>query len=143
MEWRRGDHTVSDDRDRLQIEVIHGFLTNSYWVRGISEERMRRVIQNSNLCFGLYEGEAQIGFARIVTDFTRFAWLSDVFVLPEKQGHGLGTWLVQCVREHPDMREVDFWLLKTRDAHDLYSKFGFAAPPDPERYMAYRKPSDA
>jgi GNAT superfamily N-acetyltransferase len=125
MEWTRDEYTISCDRARLDVEMIHDFLSNSsYWARGRSRERVELAIRNS-LPFGLYKGAQQVGFARVVTDYATFAWLADVFVLDSERGRGLGLWLVETVMSHTDLRGLRRWLLATRDAQELYRRFGF------------------
>lgn len=136
-EWRRGGLTISTDPARLDLAVVHGFLTESYWAKGIPIETVRRSIEAS-LPFGLYRGPRQIGFARVVTDFATFAYLADVFVLPEARGEGLGTWLVETVVSHPRLQGLRRWVLLTADAHGLYRKFGFRELAEPQRYMEIR-----
>lgn len=126
-EWTRGEYVISRDPDRLDFDVIHGFLSRSYWAEGRSRERVEMAIAHS-LPFGLYHGQAQVGFARVVTDHVVIAFLSDVFVLEEHRGRGLGEWLVEVVTGLPELRRVRRWLLGTRDAHGLYRKFGFDDP---------------
>jgi GNAT superfamily N-acetyltransferase len=126
-EWTRGDYTISTDRRRLDLDIIHGFLTRSYWAEGRSRERVAQAI-GCSLPFGLYHREAQIGFARVVTDYVVIAFLADVFVLEPYRGRGLGGWLVEVVTGLPELRSVRRWLLGTRDAHGLYGKFGFREP---------------
>ncbi|MBV9772994.1 MAG: GNAT family N-acetyltransferase [Gemmatimonadetes bacterium] len=133
-EWHRDGYTVSTDRDRLDLEVVHGYLTRSYWSPGISEEAVRRAVEHS-LPFGLYAGKRQVGFARVVTDYVKFAYLADVFVLEEFRGAGLGKLLVESVLTHPELQGIWRWSLVTRDAHELYRRFGFREPERPERYM--------
>jgi GNAT superfamily N-acetyltransferase len=125
---------VSTDADRLDLDVVHGYLSRSYWAEGIPRAVVARSIAGS-LCFGLYEGPAQVGFARAVTDGATFAYLADVFVLESHRGQGLGVWLMECVMEHPDLQGLRRWSLVTRDAHPLYRRFGFAGLAAPERYM--------
>lgn len=126
-EWHKGQFTISDDRARLDVATIHEFLsTQAYWAKGRHIEVVRRAIENS-LPFGLYKGERQIGFARAVTDYATFAWLADVYVLDEFRGHGLGVWLVDTALAHPDLQGLRRWILATRDAHELYRRFGFKA----------------
>jgi GNAT superfamily N-acetyltransferase len=140
-EQRRGRYLISTDRSRLDLAVIHEFLTNSsYWAKGRSFETVRRSVANS-LPFGLYEEERQIGFARVVTDYATFAWLADVFVLEEARGRGLGTWLVEVILSHPELRGFRRWTLATKDAHEIYRKFGFSELKRPERWMERRDPS--
>ena len=124
-EWTRGEYTISCDPARLDLDVIYNFLSeSSYWARGRGRERVERSVENS-LAFGIYKDGAQVGFARVVTDYATFAWLADVFVLDSERGRGLGVWLVECVMAHPELREVRRWLLATRDAQELYRRFGF------------------
>lgn len=128
--------TVSTDPARLDLDVIHGFLYHSYWSPGIPRALVEQAIQHS-LCFGLYENEKQIGFARVVTDYTSFAYLADVFVLPTQRHQGLGVWLIDCVMHCPVLQTIRSFLLATRDAHGLYRKFGFANA-DERRIMIKR-----
>jgi GNAT superfamily N-acetyltransferase len=130
---RRDGYEISTDRDRLDRQTIHGFLRTSYWAQGIDLATVNRAIHHS-LPFGLYAADgAQAGFARIVTDTARFAWLADVFVLPDHRGKKLGVWLVQTVLSHPDVDGLRM-ILGTADAHGLYERFGFARA-DPARIM--------
>lgn len=139
-EYRRGPYAISTDRARLDLSVIHDFLTNSsYWAVGRELETVRRSIENS-LPFGLYDGERQIGFARVVTDYATFAWLADVFVLEAARGQGLGTWLIEVILSHPDLQGFRRWTLATKDAHEIYRKFGFSELKRPERWMERRDP---
>jgi GNAT superfamily N-acetyltransferase len=133
-EWHRDGFTVSTDKERLDLGLIHRFLSNVYWAKGIPAEVVRRAIDHS-LCFGLYEGARQIGFARVVTDFATFAYMSDVFVEEGFRGRGLGDWLIGTIMAHPELQGLRRWNLATRDAHGLYRRHGFAAPANPERYM--------
>jgi GNAT superfamily N-acetyltransferase len=126
-EWRRGDYTISTDRDRLDLDVIHGFLGTSYWAKGRPRDRVAQSIEGS-LPFGLYRANHQVGFARVVTDHVVLAFLADVFVIEAHRGQGLGAWLVETVTSLPELQNVRRWLLGTRDAHALYRKFGFAEP---------------
>ena len=143
MEWRRDDYVISTDPERLDVDVVHRFLTGSYWAAGIPIDVVRRSIEHS-LCFGVYKGDQQAGFARVITDYATFAYIGDVFVLEEHRGKGLSKWLLSVIREHPDMQGFRRWLLATRDAHTLYSRFGFAPLNKPEAWMeiwdSYIKP---
>jgi len=133
--WQRGDYTISTERSRLDIEFIHDFLANhAYWAKGRSLEKVRRSIKHS-LSFGVYHGARQIGFARVVTDYATFAWLADVFVLEEQRGQGLGKWLIEVIISHPELQGFRRWLLATRDAHELYQRFGFTELNEPARWM--------
>jgi GNAT superfamily N-acetyltransferase len=140
-EWHRGEYTISDDRARLDIKVIQKFLsTESYWATGRSLEKVQRSIDNS-LSFGVYRGEEQIGFARVVTDYATFAWLADVFVLDESRGRGLAKWLVEVIISHPRLQGFRRWVLATKDAHDLYRRYGFRELHRPERWMERPDPN--
>ncbi|GAA0724341.1 GNAT family N-acetyltransferase [Dokdonella soli] len=125
----------STDRTRLDIDVIHGFLSReSYWVPGIHRELVERSIANS-ICFGVYDGTTQLGFARVVTDRVGFAYLADVFVAAEARGRGIGKRLVAFVLDHPDLQRVRRFMLATRDAHDLYAQYGFTPLEHPPGFM--------
>lgn len=140
MAWQRDGFEVSDDRRRLDLAAVHRFIsTESYWAAGISEAILARAIANS-LCFGLYRGAVQAGFARVVTDRATYAYLCDVYVEREHRGAGLGKWLVACVLEHPDLQGLRRIALMTRDAHDLYRPFGFQALPEATRYLEIHRP---
>jgi GNAT superfamily N-acetyltransferase len=139
-EYRRGEYVISTDHTRLSLDVIHGFLTNCYWAKGIPQEVVARSIEHS-LCFGIYDGEgAQVGFARVISDFATIAYLGDVFVLESHRGQGLGQWLMECVMQHPALQGLRRWILLTRDAHGLYSQFGFTPLKSAERYMELHQP---
>ena len=141
MERRRGEFLITTNRARVDLNVVHGFLTNSYWAKGIPREVVARSIEHS-LCFGIYEVVgAQVGFARVVGDFATVAYLGDVFVLESHRGRGLSKWLMQCIVEHPALQNLRRWILLTRDAPELYSKFGFTAVKAPERYMELHRPN--
>lgn len=139
VEHRRGDFLLSTDRRRLSLHVVHGFLTNCYWAKGIPREVVAQSIEHS-LCFGVYEGDTQVGFARVVTDFATVAYLGDVFVLESHRGRGLSKWMMECIVQHPALQNLRRWILLTRDAHGLYSKSGFTPLKDPERYMELHRP---
>jgi GNAT superfamily N-acetyltransferase len=134
MEWNRDGFTVSTEKERLDRGVIHEFLRGSYWAKGIPREVVDRSIENS-LCFGLYDGERLIGFARVITDNATFGYLADVFVLESHRGRGLATWLMEVVMAYPDLQGIRRWMLVTADAHGLYRKVGFTEPSKPERIM--------
>ena len=126
MRWTNGVYEIDDDRSRLDMERIVGWLAESYWARNTPVDLVRRSWERAGVVFGVYRGDELIGCARAVTDFARFAYLSDVFVLPEHRGHGLGRWLVQTMIEHPEVPGVR-WVLHTSDAHGLYRQLGFEA----------------
>src|SRR4030088_60663 len=141
VEHRRGEYLISTDRARLELHVNHGFLTNSYWAKGIPREVVARSIEHS-LCFGIYHATGvQVGFARVVSDFATVAYLGDVFVLETHRGRGLSKWLMECVMHHPALQNLRRWILLTRDAHGLYSQFGFTPIEMPERYMELHRPN--
>lgn len=125
---------VSTDKSLLDFTVIFNFLSNSYWGKNYTDETIKKSIANS-FCFGAYLENRQIGFARIITDFTRFAYLADVFILPEYQGKGYGKQLLGSIFNHPDLKDVVKWVLNTSDAHGLYKQFGFNPVAEPEKYM--------
>jgi GNAT superfamily N-acetyltransferase len=140
MEYRRGEFLISTDRERLDLDVVHGFLTNCYWAKGIPREVVVRSIEHS-LCFGIYDGEgAQVGFARVISDFATIAYIGDVFVLDTHRGRGLGKWLMECISQHPQLQNLRRWILTTRDAHGLYSQVGFTPVKAPERFMERHRP---
>src|SRR5258708_217657 len=135
VEHRRGEFLISTDRGRLDLDVIHDFLTNCYWAKGIAREVVGRSIEHP-LCFGVYDGGGvQVGFARVVSDLATFAYIADVFVLESHRGQGLGKLLLECIMQHPQLQGLRRWTLSTLDAHGLYSQFGFTPPKWPERYM--------
>jgi GNAT superfamily N-acetyltransferase len=140
MEWRRGDHVVSDEPARIDRERVWRYLAReSYWAAGIPQQAVDKAIEHS-LCFGLYREGAQVGFARVVTDRSTFAYLCDVFVEPAARGAGLGEWLVACVLQHPELQGLRRICLVTRDGQGLYERFGFQPMPDPRRYMEIHNP---
>ena len=136
MDWERDGYEISTDAARLDRDAVWEFLRTSYWASGLPRTVVDRSIDHA-LAFGLYSPSGdQVGFARVVTDRARFAWLSDVFVLDEHRGRGLGAWLVETVLSHPDLNRTRV-MLGTKDAHGLYERFGFQ-PADPNRVMDKR-----
>jgi GNAT superfamily N-acetyltransferase len=136
-QWQQDEFTVSTDPARLDLDVIHGYLSTSYWASGITRETLARAIAGS-LPLGLYCNGRQIGFARVITDRATFAYLADVFVLESHRGRGLAQWMVQCALEHPELAGLRNWLLATRDAHELYRRCGYDLLRQPERWMQRR-----
>ena len=130
---------VSTDPGRLDLDLIHGFLSQSYWSRGIPRELVERAVRNS-LCFGLYEGGRQVGFARVVTDQATFAYLADVFIIESHRGRGLAKVLIAAVVAEPRLQGLRRWMLATRDAHSLYARFGFEPLAAPGRFMELHAP---
>jgi GNAT superfamily N-acetyltransferase len=140
LEREHHGYTLSDDPARLDLDVIHGFLSQSYWSPGIPRETLARALANS-LCFGVYLGATQVGFARLVTDRATFAYLADVFVLEPHRGRGLSRALMELVMAHPEAQGLRRWLLATRDAHGLYRKFGFTELAEPARFLTRHDPN--
>ena len=137
--WVNGDYEISTDPARVDVGLVHGFLANSYWAKGIPLETVRRSVENS-ICFGIYHGQQQIGFARIISDLATFAYLADVFMLQSYRGRKLSRWLMECIVRHPDLQGLRRWMLATRDVHGLYAKFGFTAVRSPETWMERHDP---
>lgn len=134
----RDGFTISTDESRLDIDVIHAFLSRSYWIAGVPKDLVAKAAQHS-LNFGLYRGARQVGYARVVTDYVGYGYLCDVFVLPEQRGKGLGKWLVESVLNCPLLSGLRTIGLGTRDAQGLYARFGFTHPEDPSRLMTFRR----
>ena len=134
IETRVPDIVVTTDRERLDLETIHAFLSQAYWSQGIPRDLLERAIDNS-LCFGAFEGERQIGFARVISDRATYAYVSDVFVLPSHRGRGVGKRLMAAIMSHPELQGLRRWTLFTRDAHGLYQQYGFGEGRHPERLM--------
>jgi len=141
MESKQDDFTINTDKKRLQIDIIHRYLTEeAYWTTGRTLAMTERTIQNS-LCFGVYHKGRQIGFARVVTDCTIFAYLCDVFILAKHQGQGLGKWLIETIINYLDEQGVRWTMLATRDAHELYEEYGgFQKLFLPEKWMGRVNP---
>ncbi len=134
-ETRRGSYHITTDPQRLDLETIHDYLANrSYWAQGRDLLTMRRCVASSRN-YGLYRGDRQVGYARAITDGATFAWICDVFVLENHRKCGLGKWLVESVLDDPELRTVRRWILATRDAHELYRRFGFRPLEAPHRWM--------
>lgn len=165
IEFRYGEFLVSTNPARLDLDLIHNFLTNCYWAKGIPKDVVARSTEHS-LCFGIYDesnGQSrlpakpagkpvlspaeggtvrsvQVGFARVISDFATIAYLGDVFVLESHRGRGLGKWMMECIMHHPALKGLRRWILLTRDAHELYSKLGFTPLKLPQRYMELHDP---
>lgn len=140
MEWIQGEFTITDRREDLDVEIIHNFLRESYWAKGIPRAIVEKSI-NYSLCFGLYHNSNQIGFGRVVSDQSTFAYIADVFVVPAYRGRGLGKWLVSCLLTHPELQGLRRWLLATLDAHGLYEQNGFVALRRPDVFMEINDPN--
>ena len=134
MNLTKGQYAITTDPQKIDLDAVHAFLSRSFWAEGIHKDTVARSLANS-LCFGLFDGTAQVGLARVVTDRATYAYLCDVYVLESHRGAGLGKWLIETVMAHPDLQGLRRFQLVTRDAHGLYSRHGFAAPAHPERHM--------
>ena len=139
VEHRRGEFLVTTDRARLDLEMVHKFLANSYWAACIPREVLVRSVDNS-LCFGVFENGKQVGFARVITDYATYAYLADVFILESHRGRGLSKFLMECIVAHPQLQGLRRWTLATRDAHGLYVKFAFTPLKNPDRFMELHNP---
>ena len=128
---------LTTDKTKLDITSIHQYLsTEAYWCKNVSIEIVKRSIEGS-MCFGIFHGQQQVGFARVITDTATFGYLADVFIINDYKGRGLAKWLMQCIMGHPELQGFRSWMLATRDAHGLYSRFGFKPLEKPERIMRY------
>jgi len=134
-----GDFIIDTERSRLDISFIHQYLSRSYWAEGISSEIIKKAIDGS-ICFGMYHAEKQIGFARIITDAATFAYLADVFIDENYRGRGLSKWLMKVIMEHESVQGLRRFMLATRDAHGLYSQFGFTLLNNADRWMQVHNP---
>ncbi|HMS64736.1 MAG TPA: GNAT family N-acetyltransferase [Ignavibacteria bacterium] len=132
--FKKDNYLISTDKSRLDINIIHNFLSNSYWAKNRSLKTTKLTIKNS-LCFGIYFKQDQIGFARVITDYATFAYLADVFVLEDFRGKGLSKWLMEVILNYSELQNLRRWFLATRDAHKLYEKFGFKPLSEPEKLM--------
>jgi GNAT superfamily N-acetyltransferase len=139
LETHRDQFTISTDPARLDINAIADMLTRAYWAKGRPRERTERALANS-LVFGVYEGERQIGLARVVSDYAIFAYLCDVFIHEDFRGHGLGKWLMETILSHPNLQGLRRWTLVTSDAHGLYRQYGFTSLNDPDGWMEILRP---
>jgi GNAT superfamily N-acetyltransferase len=132
-------YEISSERSRLDIPLVHNFLSSSYWAKDIPRSVVEKSIENS-LCFGAYLGPQQVGFARVITDFATFAYLADVFVVPEHRGRGVSKQLIGTIVEHPQLQGLRRFMLATKDAHSLYAQFGFEPVTHPEHLMSIHQP---
>ena len=139
IELQRDHFVISTDPARLDVDAIWAFLARSYWAQNRPRDIIERSIKHS-LCFGLFDHDKQIGFARMITDFSTFAYLCDVFVDESYRGRGLGKWLMSAIMSHPDLQDLWRWCLSTMDAHGLYRQYGFTELKMPERWMEIFKP---
>lgn len=139
MERTNGEYLISTDKSKIDITVIHAFLTQSYWAEGIPIAVVKKSIDHS-LCFGVYRKTMLVGFARVITDFATFAYLADVFIVPGERGKGLSKWLMELIIAHPELQGLRRFTLATKDAHGLYAKFGFTPFDAPDRWMQIHRP---
>ena len=139
MDFIKDGFTISTEKEKLDIDLIHSFLTRSYWAEGISKEIISRSVEGA-LCFGVFENDKQVGFARMITDRATFAYLADVFIIEEYRGRGLSKWLMEVIMSHPDLQGLRRMVLVTRDAHELYKKFGFTLLNNVDRWMHIHHP---
>lgn len=129
---------ITDDKNKLDIKVIHNLLTHSHWAKGRSKNRVAESIKYSH-CFGLFHNDKQIGFARVITDYSTLAYLLDVFILEGYREKGLSKWLLRTILSHKDLRIIKRLLLSTSDAHGLYRKFGFKQLANPGYIMEFNQ----
>lgn len=136
-------YEITDDQSRLDFALIHSWLTDTYWSPGISRQKVEQAARHSSVVIGAYAdeppGKRQVGYCRVVSDRTRFAWLADVIVAPGQRGCGLGRAIVRFALEHPDLADVHNWLLGTKDAHGVYAGLGFKALAEPHRFMQFKR----
>lgn len=128
------NYDINSDASQLQFNVIHGYLSRSYWAKGIAMEEVEQAAKNA-LCFGVYKDGKQVGFARLITDYTRFGYLADVFILESHRGKGLSKWLMHIIMNQATELGISSLLLKTADAHGLYKQFGFTSLHSPDVFM--------
>jgi GNAT superfamily N-acetyltransferase len=140
MQIHKDGYSVSTDKNKLDLSLIHEFLsTQAYWCLNIPFATVKRSVDNS-FCFGVYQGDKQVGFARVITDFATIAYLGDVFILPEHRGQGLSKLLVAEIMAHPDLQGMRRWILLTGDAHELYRQYGWKPIVNPNLYMEVANP---
>jgi GNAT superfamily N-acetyltransferase len=135
----RAPYVITTDPDRLDLEAVWGWLRGAYWSVGIPRETVARAFANS-IAFSILDGDQQVGCARVVTDRATFAYVADVFVAPGHRGKGLSVWLMETVRQHPDLQGLRRWMLGTRDAQGVYAKVGFRPLAHPEIFMEVHTP---
>ena len=139
MNWHKEEFTITTDKSKMDIDVIHGYLSRSYWAQGVPRATVQKSIEGS-LSFAVLHGSRQVGFARVITDKATFGYLSDVFILEEYRGKGLSKWLMEIILGHPELQNFRRFLLSTRDAHGLYRQFGFKELVSPENWMQVYNP---
>ncbi len=132
----KNNYLVSTDKNKINVDYVHGFLSQSYWSPGVPVKVVKKAMKGS-LCFGVYYKDKQVGYARMVTDKATFAYLADVFIDEDHRGKGLAKWLVETILAYPQLQNLRRILLATKDAHKLYEQCGFTSINNPERYMVY------
>jgi GNAT superfamily N-acetyltransferase len=140
--WVNNGFSISTNKEHLDVDIIHNFLSKeAYWSKGIPKQTVKKSIENTSICFGVYKGMAgsevfeQVGFARVITDSATFAYLCDVFILPDFRKLGLSKWLMDIIITHSELQGVRRFMLATYDAHSLYNQFGFEQIDHPELFM--------
>lgn len=140
--WKTNGFSISTKKEYLDVDVVHHFLSHgAYWSKGIAKETVIKSIEHTALCFGVYKGDIghggshQVGFARVISDLATFAYLADVFILPEYRKLGLSKWLMDIISNHHELQDVRRFMLATNDAHSLYQKYGFEDISNPEQFM--------
>lgn len=139
-EWARDEFVISTDRRRLDLDVVHDYISTSYWAAGMPRGTLQRAIDNS-LIFGIYHGTQQVGFARAITDLATYAYLSDIFVVQAYRKRGLSKWLMECILAHPELQGLRRMALFTRDARGLYERYGFGPPHGTSTYLERWSPN--
>ena len=134
LNYKNDNLLISTDKSKLDLALIQQVLDKTYWAKNISKETIQKSIDNC-LSYGIYEDDKQVGFARVITDYCTFAYLSDVFIIPSHQKSGLSKWLMESILKHPDLQNLRRFVLLTKDAHELYRQFGFDKPKNPEEFM--------
>lgn len=136
-EYEFNTYIFSDDKSKLDLDVIHNYLVSSYWAKGRAKETIAKSIENSH-CFGVYSNKGQVGFARAITDYATFVYIADVFILDSHRKKSLGIELIKSITKHPKLKDIRTWTLLTADAHGLYQKYGFENMEEPSRFMMRR-----
>lgn len=137
---KKDEYLLTTDKSKLDLKMIHEFLSGeSQWAKGIPFDRVKKSIENS-LCFGLYYNDSQVGFARVISDFSTIAYLGDLFILREHRGKGLSRWMLEVIMGHPDLSGLRRWILVSKDAHEVYQQYGWAMVARPENWMEIHDP---
>lgn len=139
MEWTKDEFQISTDKGAIDLDYVHDFLSHSYWSENIPKQVVERSI-NGSICFSVFHGARQIGFARVITDEGTFAYLADVFIDEKFRGKGLSKWLMQVIINYPPLQGLRRFMLATRDAHGLYKQFGFEPLNNVDRWMHIHHP---